>query len=72
MVPLGIGKIVQEAVPEIQAWVKLWKLRLSLTKNFMVIMIVWQTLSRGQEVLTSVAFDQILVVAAAGIVLHFM
>ena len=72
LVPLVIGKVIRETVPGAQAWVKRWKVNLSLTSSFMIIMIVWQTLSRGQDDLTSVSLDQILYVVAAGIALHVM
>lgn len=70
LVPLVVGKIFREAVPGAKDWVKRWKVRLSLTSSCMLIMVVWQTLSRAQDNLTSVKFVQILSVIAAGIALH--
>lgn len=72
LVPLVVGKIIREAVPGTKDWVKRWKVRLSLTSSTMLIMVVWQTLSRSQDDLTSVKFGQILSVIAAGIALHVM
>lgn len=72
LVPLVIGKGIRETVPGTKDWVKRWKVRLSLTSSTMLIMVVWQTLSRGQDDLTSVKFEQILSVIAAGIALHIM
>ena len=72
LAPLVIGKVFRETVSGTKAWAKRWNICLSLTSNFMIIMIVWQTLSRGQEDLTSVAYDQILSVVAAGVALHVM
>ena len=72
LVPLAIGKVIRETVPGAQAWTLRWKVYLSLTNSFMVIMIVWQTLSRGQKNLASESLDQILYVVAAGILLHVM
>lgn len=70
LVPLVVGKVVREATPGAKAWVKCFKVRLSLTSSTMLIMVVWQTLSRAQSDLTSVAFTQILAVIASGIALH--
>ena len=70
LIPLVIGKFLREAVPGAKDWVKRWKVRLSLTSSCMLIMVVWQTLSRAQDNLTSVKFVQILWVIAAGIALH--
>ncbi|CAM9474110.1 unnamed protein product [Pylaiella littoralis] len=70
LVPLVVGKVVREATPGAKAWVKRNKVRLSLTSSAMLIMVVWQTLSRAQSDLTSVAFTQILAVIASGIGLH--
>ncbi|CAN0542468.1 unnamed protein product, partial [Scytosiphon promiscuus] len=72
LVPLVIGKALRDTVPGVKEWVKRWKVRLSLTSSFMLIMVVWQTLSRAQDNLTSVKFVQILWVIAAGIALHFV
>ncbi|CAM9372198.1 unnamed protein product [Ectocarpus sp. 12 AP-2014] len=72
LVPLVVGKVIREAVPGAKAWVKRFKVRLSLTSSAMLIMVVWQTLSRAQDNLTSVAFTQILSVIASGIGLHLV
>lgn len=72
LVPLVVGKVMREAVPGAKAWVKRFKVRLSLTSSAMLIMVVWQTLSRAQDNLTSVAFTQILSVIASGIGLHLV
>ena len=72
LVPLVIGKVVRETVAGAKPWVKRFKVRLSLTSSAMLIMVVWQTLSRAQSTLTSVPFEQILSVIAAGIGLHFV
>lgn len=70
LIPLVAGKIVREAIPGAKPWVKKWKVWLSLTSSGMLIMVVWQTLSRAQDTITSVDFTQILAVIAAGIGLH--
>eukprot|EP00903_Cladosiphon_okamuranus_P008764 g8396.t1 len=72
LVPLVIGKVIRETVAGAKPWVKRFKVRLSLTSSAMLIMVVWQTLSRAQDNLTSVSFDQILSVIAAGIGLHLV
>ena len=72
LVPLVVGKVFRDFVPGTKDWVKRWKVRLSLTSSCMLIMVVWQTLSRAQDNLTSVKFVQILSVIAAGIALHFV
>lgn len=72
LIPLVVGKVFREAVPGAKDWVKRWKVRLSLTSSFMLIMVVWQTLSRAQDNLTSVNSVQILSVIAAGIALHIV
>lgn len=72
LIPLVIGKVIRESVAGAKPWVKRFKVRLSLTSSAMLIMVVWQTLSRAQNNLTSVAFDQILSVIAAGIGLHLV
>ncbi|CAN0425580.1 unnamed protein product, partial [Ascophyllum nodosum] len=41
LVPLVIGKVFRDTVPGTKAWVKRWKLYLSLTSTFMIVMIVW-------------------------------
>lgn len=72
LVPLVVGKIVREAVPGVKAWVKKYKKWISFTSSIMLIMIVWQTLSRAQNNLTSVPFVQIISIIAAGIGLHLV
>lgn len=72
LIPLVVGKVIREAVPGAKPWVKRFKVRLSLTSSAMLIMVVWQTLSRAQSDLTSVEFTQILSVIAAGICLHLV
>lgn len=72
LVPLVIGKIARETIPGAKAWVKRNKVRISLTSSSMLIMVVWQTLSRSQKDLTSVDAEQILSVIAAGITLHLV
>ena len=72
LIPLVVGKVIRESVPGAKGWVKRWKVKLSLTSSGMLIMVVWQTLSRAQSNLTSVKFVQILSVIAAGIALHIV
>lgn len=72
LIPLVIGKLVREAIPGAKPWVKKWKVWLSLTSTGMLVMVVWQTLSRAQDTITSVNFTEILSVIAAGIGLHFV
>lgn len=72
LVPLVVGKVIRETIPGVKGWVKRWKLSLSLTSSVNLIMIVWQTLSRAQDTITSVKFTEILSVIAAGAGLHLM
>lgn len=72
LIPLVVGKAIREGVPGVKPWVKHFKARLGLMSSAMLIMVVWQTLSKGQENLTSVAFTQILTLIAAGIALHLV
>lgn len=72
LVPLVVGKLVREVTPGAKAWIKKYKKRLSLTSSLMLIMVVWQTLSRAEDDLTSVTFEQIISVIAAGIALHIL
>ena len=72
LIPLILGKVIREAVPGAKDWAKRWKVKLSLTSSIMLIMVVWQTLSRAQSNLTSVKFVQILSVIAAGVALHIV
>lgn len=72
LVPLVVGKVFREAIPGAKPWVKKWKVHLSLTSSIMLIMVVWQTLSRAQDTIMSVKFTEILSVIAAGIGLHIV
>ncbi|CAN0218663.1 unnamed protein product [Discosporangium mesarthrocarpum] len=72
LVPLVVGKLIREYVSGVKPWVKRFKVQLSLTSSTMLIMIVWQTLSRAQESIISIAVTEIISVIAAGIVLHMM
>ncbi|CAM9580437.1 unnamed protein product [Hapterophycus canaliculatus] len=72
LIPLVVGKMIREIAPGAKAWTKKHRVPLGLTSSAMLIMVVWQTLSRAQSDLTSVEFTQILSVIAAGIALHFV
>ncbi|CAM9235397.1 unnamed protein product [Choristocarpus tenellus] len=72
LIPLLVGKLVREFGPGVKGWVTRWKKQLSFTNSTMLIMVVWQTLSRAQDDITSIPFEQILGVIASGIALHII
>lgn len=72
LIPLVVGKVVREAVPGAKDWIKRWKQRLRSSSSVMLIMIVWPILSRAAGTITSMGFDQILSLIAAGVGLHLM
>ncbi|CAM9133738.1 unnamed protein product [Choristocarpus tenellus] len=62
----------REMVPGVKEWVANWREQIGITNSVMLILVVWQTLSRAQEDITSVPFEQILTVIAAGVILHLI
>lgn len=59
LVPLIIGKLLQDCVPPLAKFVRRHKITFSLISNGSLVFIVWQTLSRAQ-VCTSCSFLLIL------------
>lgn len=70
LLPLAVGKLLQDLVPPVKRFVRKHKVAFGLVNNGSLIIIVWQTLSRAQDDIIDTPFGQICLLILAGIAVH--
>ncbi len=70
LIPLTVGKVIQEVIPSVRPWVKRHKTLMKVIVCESVALIVWQSVSRSAEDILAIAWYTIFQLIAAGIILH--
>lgn len=72
LVPLVFGKLLRDFMPGMKAFITAQKVKLSVTNNLLLTLIVWQTLSSAAKDLKTQKFADILAVIVAAAFLHVL
>ncbi|KAJ9464698.1 putative sodium/metabolite cotransporter BASS4 [Diplonema papillatum] len=72
LAPAILGKGMTIAFPQVAKFSKDYKLPLTIFSNFNLVMVVWQSLSRSQDTITSQSAGSIFAALGYGVLLHLI
>ena len=70
LLPLAVGKLVRDLAKPVETFMKANKKRMSMLNNACLAAVVWQTISRSADDIIAQSAASILIIIAAGVVLH--